>query len=151
MTLIFTLLALGAILMFLGTLLSARITGIVAFLCWIGAVILGYRDFEFQTGNLILGAVLMGSMIAAFWRLKFFAKSRFAGLFIPRPTVGVLGAVKPGLLNRSGVAITQLGPSGAAFINGKRVDVITEGALIDQGASVQVVAVRGMRVVVREM
>jgi membrane-bound serine protease (ClpP class) len=62
-----------------------------------------------------------------------------------------MGAVKPGLLHCSGVAITQLGPSGAAFINGKRVDVITEGALIDQGASVQVVAVRGMRVVVREL
>jgi membrane-bound ClpP family serine protease len=137
--------------MFLGTFSSGRITGIVAFLCWVGAVILGYRDFGFQTGNLILGALLVGSMIAAFCRLKFFPKSPVAKLFVSRPTVGVMGAVKPGLLHCSGVAITQLGPSGAAFINGKRVDVITEGALIDQGASVQVVAVRGMRVVVREL
>ena len=151
MTLIFSLLALGAILMFLGIFLSGRVTGIFAFLCWVGAAILGYRDFGFQTGNLILGSVLVGSMIAAFCWLKFFPKRRVAKLFIPRPTVGVLGAVKPGVLHCSGVAITQLGPSGAAFINGKRLDVITEGALIEQGASVQVVAVRGTRVVVREL
>jgi membrane-bound serine protease (ClpP class) len=151
MTLIITLLALGSILMFLESFLHGRITGTIGFLCWVGAVILGYRDFGFQRGNLILGAVLVGLMIGVFCRLNFFPKGHFAGLFIPRPTVGELGAVKPELLHRSGVAITQLRPSGAAFINGKRVDVITEGALIDQGASVQVVAVRGMRVVVREL
>jgi membrane-bound ClpP family serine protease len=38
-----------------------------------------------------------------------------------------------------------------AFINGNRTDVITEGGLIDRGASIKVVAVEGLRVVVREV
>lgn len=151
MTLIFSLLALGATLLFLGALLSRRVTVIVACLCWLGAVILGYHNFGFRTGNLFLGAVLVMTLITTYCRQKSLPKNRLVRLFIRRPSVGAMCAAKPELLHCSGVAINQLRPSGAAFINGKRVEVITEDALIDQGASVQVVAVRGTRVVVREL
>ena len=151
MTLIIVLLVLGAILMLLETFLPGLITGILGFLCWVAAVILGYRDFGFQTGNLILGVVLVGLVIGVFCWLKFFPESRSAGRFISRSTVGELGVARPELINCTGVAITVLRPSGTAFINGKRVDVITEGALIEQGASLKVVAVEGLRVVVREV
>ena len=58
---------------------------------------------------------------------------------------------KPELLNGTGVALTQLRPSGTASINGQRVDVVTEGGLIERGTAVKVVAVEGARVVVREV
>lgn len=151
MTLIILLLGFGAILMFLETFLPGLVTGMVGFFCWVAAVMLSYRDFGLQTGNLVLGGVLVGLVIGAFCWLKFFPESRIAGRFISRRTVGELGVTKPELLHRTGVAITLLRPSGTAFINGKRVDVVTEGALIDQGASIKVVAVEGMRVVVREV
>lgn len=137
--------------MFLEIFLPGLVTGIIGFLCWGAAVILSYRDFGFQTGNLVLGAVLVGLVIGLGCWLRFFPGSRIAGRFISRPTLGGLGVSKPDLLQRTGVAITQLRPSGTAFINGKRVDVVTEGVLIDQGASIKVVAVEGMRVVVREV
>ena len=60
MTLIIVLLALGAILMLLETFLPGLITGILGFLCWVAAVIFSYRDFGLQTGNLVLGGVLVG-------------------------------------------------------------------------------------------
>jgi membrane-bound serine protease (ClpP class) len=148
---IITLLIVGAILMFLETLLPGVITGVVGFLCWVAAVILGYNEYGVQTGNLILGGVLAGLMVGIFFWLKFFPQSRIAGLFISPLTVGELGVEKSELVDLTGVAISQLRPSGTAFINGKRVDVITEGALIEKGASIKVVAVEGIRVVVREM
>jgi membrane-bound serine protease (ClpP class) len=151
MTLIIVLLAVGAILMFLEVFLPGLVAGTLGFLCWMAAVILSYRDFGLQTGNLMLGGVLAGLVIGVFCWLKFFPESRIAGLFISRRTVGELGVTRPELLHRTGVAITQLRPSGTAFINGKRVDVVTEGGLIDQGASLKVVAVEGLRVVVREV
>jgi membrane-bound ClpP family serine protease len=151
MTLIIVLLAVGAILMFLEVFLPGLVAGTLGFLCWVAAVILSYRDFGLQTGNLMLGGVLAGLVIGVFCWLKFFPESRIAGLFISRRTVGELGVTRPELLHRTGVAITQLRPSGTAFINGKRVDVVTEGGLIDQGASLKVVAVEGLRVVVREV
>jgi membrane-bound serine protease (ClpP class) len=151
MALIITLLVLGAVLMFLETILPGMIAGSVGLLCLVAAVVLGYQDFGVQSGNLILGGVLVGLVIGVVWWLKYFPESRIARLFISRGAVGELGVAQPDLLHRTGVAITQLRPSGAAFINGKRVDVITEGPLIDRGASLKVVAVEGMRVVVREV
>jgi membrane-bound serine protease (ClpP class) len=58
-------------------------------------------------------------------------------------------AEKPELLQQTGTAFTQLRPAGTALINGRRVDVVTEGQLIERGTPVRVVAVEGMRVVVR--
>jgi membrane-bound serine protease (ClpP class) len=151
MTLIIVLLVLGAILIFLETFLPGLVTGILGFLCWVAAVILSYRDLGLQTGNIVLGGVLLGLIIGAFCWLRFFPGSRVAGLFISRHTVGELGVGRMELVNCTGVTINQLHPSGTAFINGKRVDVITEGMLIEKGASIKVVAVEGMRVIVREV
>lgn len=151
MTLIIVLLVVGAILMFLETFLPGLVIGILGFLCWVAAVILAYRDFGLQTGNLVLGGVLVGLMIGILCWLKFFPESRIARLFISRSAVGELSVEKPHLINCTGVTITQLRPSGTAFINGKRTDVVTEGGLIEQGASIKVVAVEGLRVVVREV
>ncbi len=137
--------------MFLEVFLPGLIIGIVGCLCWVAAVVLSYRDFGIQTGNWILGGVLFALVGGVICWLKFFPESRVAKRFISKGVVGNLGVAKPELLHCTGVAITQLRPSGAAFINGKRVDVVTEGSLIDKGASLKVMAVEGARVVVREV
>ncbi len=151
MALIITLLILGAILLFLETLLPGMIAGIIGFLCLMAAVILGYRDFGYQTGSLILAGVLVGLLIGTWCWLKFFPDSRIAKRFISQGSTGELGVEKPELLNGTGVALTQLRPSGTASINGQRVDVVTEGGLIERGTAVKVVAVEGARIVVREV
>ena len=151
MALIITLLILGAILLFLETLLPGMIAGIIGFLCLMAAVILGYRDFGYQTGSLILAGVLVGLLIGTWCWLKFFPGSRVAKIFISQGSTGELGVAKPELLNGTGVALTQLRPSGTASINGRRVDVVTEGGLIERGTAVKVVAVEGARIVVREV
>ncbi len=48
-----------------------------------------------------------------------------------------------------GVTQTVLRPAGKALIDGQRVDVVTEGDMIDEGAEIEVVRVDGNRVVVR--
>jgi len=151
MALIITLLILGAVLLFLETLLPGMIAGIVGFICLMAAVILGYRDFGYQTGSLILAGVLMGLMIGTWCWLKYFPGSRIAKRFISHGSIGELGVDRPELLNCTGVAHTRLRPSGVALLNGQRVDVVTEGGLIERGAAVKVVAVEGSRIVVREV
>jgi membrane-bound serine protease (ClpP class) len=151
MALIVTLLILGAILLFLETLLPGMIAGIIGVVCLIAAVILGYGDFGTSTGNLILAVVLVGLLIGAWCWLTFFPESRVARKFVSQGSVGELGVEKPELLNRTGVAISQLRPSGIANIDGQRVDVVTEGGLIERDTAVKVVAVEGARIVVREL
>lgn len=151
MALIIALLILGAILLFLETLLPGLVAGIIGFVCLIAAVVLGYRDLGVQAGNLILAIVLVGLVLGTWSWLKFFPESRIARKFIARGTVGELGVDKPELLNATGETVTRLRPSGVARINGQRVDVVTEGGMIERGAAVRVVAVEGTRIVVREV
>jgi len=49
-----------------------------------------------------------------------------------------------------GTALTKLRPAGKAMINGRRVDVVTQGQMLDEGCSIEVVEVSSNRVVVRE-
>lgn len=53
------------------------------------------------------------------------------------------------LLGKEGISSTPLHPAGIAEFHGERVDVVSEGELIDAGISVKVVKVDGNRVVVR--
>lgn len=55
-----------------------------------------------------------------------------------------------GLLDKSGVATSPLRPSGIAFIDGWRIDVIAESLFIDKDKRVKVVKVEGNKVIVRE-
>jgi len=150
MALIITLLVVGAILLFLEILLPGMIAGLIGFVCLMTAVILGYRDFGYQTGSVVLGGVLVGLAVGVWGWLKFFPESRFAKRFISQGATGELGVARPDLLNGTGVALSQLRPSGIAKINGERVDVVTEGGLIERGTAIKVVAVEGARIVVRE-
>ena len=149
MALIVTLLILGAVLLFLETLLPGMIAGIIGGICLGAAVVLGYRDYGFQAGTLILAGVIVGLMVGAWCWLKFFPGSRMAKKFISEQAVGELGVEKSELLNATGEALTQLRPSGTAKLNGQRVDVVTEGGLIERGTKLKVVAVEGTRIVVR--
>lgn len=87
-----------------------------------------------------------------------------AGLFLnpPSPTGTSDGAVATYLappptensivrLGDAGTALTDLRPAGKATINGRRVDVITRGQVLDKGCTVEVIEVSGNHIVVREI
>jgi membrane-bound serine protease (ClpP class) len=54
-------------------------------------------------------------------------------------------------LGRTGHAVTVLRPSGAAEIDGVRLDVVTEGEFLDPGTPVIVIRVEGGRIVVDDV
>ena len=56
-----------------------------------------------------------------------------------------------GLRGRTGTAVSFLRPAGIASIDGRRVDVLTEGEFIPQGTPVRVVRVEGARVFVEPL
>jgi membrane-bound serine protease (ClpP class) len=149
MATIITLLIVGAVLIFLETLLPGLVAGITGLGCLLVAIYLGYQDHGFATGNVILAIVCLGLALGTWAWLSFFPDSRFARKFVSQRTVGDLGVDRPELLNGTGTALTQLRPSGVAKINGERVDVVTEGGLIERGTAVKVVAIEGSRIVVR--
>jgi len=145
------LLVIGVVLLLLETVLPGMVAGVVGFLCIVGGVVLAYTRFGASVGNRVLFGVILGLVVMAVLWIRFFPRSRFGQMLVTRQTVGELGVEKPELLNQTGKALTALRPSGTAIINGRRVDVVTEGPWIESGAQVKVVAVEGMRVVVRKV
>ena len=149
MVTVITLLLAGAVLLLLETLLPGLIAGIVGCLCLLAGVVVGYREFGPETGHWILLGVLVGLILGTIGWLKYFPNSALGRLFVSERTIGTVGVEKAELLHQTGVSFTPLRPSGVAVINGKRIDVVSEGTLIERGKSVKVIAVEGSRVVVR--
>lgn len=67
------------------------------------------------------------------------------GTALDTPELSELAALK----GRYGTTVTPMRPSGAVLIDGRRVDALTEGLMLDAGVSVRCVDVRAGRVIVR--
>ncbi|MBQ6645410.1 MAG: hypothetical protein IJM56_01880 [Clostridia bacterium] len=53
------------------------------------------------------------------------------------------------LVNKTGRALTVLNPVGDAEIDGKKLDVLSDGGYIDKGATLRVVRTEGKKIIVR--
>jgi membrane-bound serine protease (ClpP class) len=149
MGLVITLLAVGAILLMLEIYLPGLVAGILGLLCIIAGVAVGYYEFGPRTGTWLLTGVTAALILGFGAWLWLFPRTKLGRAFISEGQVGEIRTERPELVGLPGVAFTQLRPSGTALIQGRRVDVVTEGALIEKGTALRVVAVEGMRVVVR--
>jgi membrane-bound serine protease (ClpP class) len=70
--------------------------------------------------------------------------------FVSKSTIGDIGNEHTEWIGQKGIALSHLRPCGAVrLLSGTKVDVVTEGGMIDQDTRVKVVDVEGMRVVVR--
>ena len=127
--------------------LPGVILGVIGLGCTVGAII-----WAFQSGSLGLGITLLAISVAAAPLLFLLWSKIFARRFVSSHTqAGYTSAQmdEKSLLGQEGVAVTQLRPAGMARFAGKKVDVISEGEVIDPDTRVRVVEVKGNRVVVR--
>lgn len=139
----------GLVLMLLEIVLPGMIAGLIGFGCLVAGVVMSYMRFGPKSGSLVLFLVLVLLLVEGLLWIRFFPHSKLGQAFVTRRTVGNLNVEQPELLHQTGSALTNLRPSGTALINGRRVDVVSEGPMIERGAAVKVVALEGLRVVVR--
>lgn len=149
MDLVVILLLSGVVLILLETVLPGMVAGLAGIGCLIGGVVVGYMEWGTPAGHYLLVGVVAGLVVGFGLWAKYFPESRFARVFVSKGAVGIVGAERPELLEQTGTAYTALRPCGTALISGKRVDVVTEGPFIERGTPIKVVAVEGLRVVVR--
>jgi membrane-bound serine protease (ClpP class) len=64
-------------------------------------------------------------------------------------SVGTAVDVGASLVGRSGVADTALRPTGKVLVDGRRLDVVSDGDFVEPGTSVTVVSVDGSRIIVQ--
>lgn len=126
--------------------------GILGILSVIGGIMLASASLEQAVQSLAI-ALIATVVVMVIGARQATRKGLFGRLTLRDTLNRAEGYVAPplmdSLVNREGVTITTLRPAGAAEIDGRRVDVVTDGDFIDPGTKVKVAEVVGTRVVVR--
>lgn len=149
MELAIALLVIGFVLMFFEVLLPGLVLGACALLSMIASVVVAYMNTDY--GNIFLVITLVSLAVFTIGFVYWFPNSFMGEKLTSTSAVGDLGIDLSELVNQTGSAYTNLRPSGKAIIGDQRVDVVTEGTMIDKDTPIQVIAVEGNRVVVREI
>jgi len=123
--------------------------GVLGIASMIGSAYVAYDQLGDTYALLTIAAGLVAGGVM-FW---LFPKTA-AGKAMVLETAHRGGAARPELKlleGREGVVVSDLRPSGSVEIDGRPVDVVTEGQYVEVGTKVRVVRVEGARVVVEPL
>jgi membrane-bound serine protease (ClpP class) len=142
----------GLLLVLAEMLVPGAVIGITGGICLLVSVVAAFLPPHGNTfGFSLLGGVVVAGGLLFWGWLVFFPRSRMGKRMIlqqdGRDWHG-FDKTQETLLGKSGTAHSMLRPAGIAVIEGRRVDVVTRGEMIDAGTPVAVVEVEGNRVVV---
>lgn len=130
------------------------IFGVTGLISTVASIVLA--AVSVQTGLIMLLIALVLSAVFSVFAFRYFAgRGALRHIILSEEEKADQGYVAPRdqrkLTGKEGVAITSLRPSGAAEIEGKRVDVVSEGSYIPAGEKLVVERVEGVRVIVRSL
>ncbi len=144
------LVAIGIIFILAEIFIPGEILGTIGVVSLAAGVVTGF--FVSPLFGLVLLVVSIVAGITAFWLwLKYFPKTPIGRRIILQADASTWHGFDQRhgeLLGRTGIARSYLRPSGIALIDGKRVDVVTRGEMVDAGSAIEVIEVAGNRVVV---
>ncbi len=134
--------------------------GILGILALVAAMVMSVAGSGATPEFLMLAAgrivlALLAALLASFLLLRFMPRTPFGRRLILQGDLGTghpYGSAPESdlrWLGKRGRTSSPLRPAGFADIEGARVDVVSEGALIEPGTPVEVVRVDGNRIVVR--
>jgi len=137
----------------------AGVLGIVAILAGLILSLVGAGDTSevvlMATGRVVFSLLI--ALVASLVMLRFLPRLPFGRRLILEaglPTLQGYGSAPDSdrrWLGKRGRASSSLRPAGIAEIEGERVDVVSDGELIDAGQFVEVTRVDGNRIVVRQV
>ena len=150
MTVPLILLGIGLLLIMAEVLIpSLGLLGGLSAVCLIGSVILAWQESP-ELGQNFLIAVCVLVPIMIMLGLKLLPKSPFTKFLVTEGFSFEDGAVTDerdkDLKGKRGVVEAPLRPAGTARIEGRRVDVVTRGEMIESGTWVEVISLSGNRV-----
>lgn len=146
----------GLALLFCELFIPGGVLGIAGLICIGGSIFVAFRDYP-DAGMAVLAGELLALAVAVVLGLRIFPHTPIARrLTLTRKFDADKGFTSASVeldaySGKEGVAVTVLRPAGIALIDGKRVNVVTDGEFIEKNAPVKVVEVEGGRIVVRPL
>lgn len=146
------LVVLGVFLVGAEVFLPGGVLGVLGAAALVVAAVMGFSVFGPNLGFLSAVAIIVfAGVCIAIW-VRYFPQTpmgRRLSLANSGKDFKSYSADEQKLVGRTGVAVTVLRPSGIAKIDGRRMDVVADGDWIEEGKSVRVVKVEGVRLLVR--
>jgi membrane-bound serine protease (ClpP class) len=127
------------------------VAGSLGFLALVAAIVLSFGfAFVFVAAQalsiaIVLSVIFFALAARVYPENAFVARLAFTGV---QGADYVAGGDHRDLLGRTGIASSYLRPAGVATIDGKRIDVLTEGEFVTAGTAVRVTRVEGARIFV---
>lgn len=126
--------------------------GIAGLISTLASIVLA--AISVQTGMvMLLISIILAGVFSVFAFRYFAGRGALRHIILSDEERADLGYVAPpdqkNLVGLKGTALTALRPSGAAVIDGKRIDVVSDGDYIPSGQALIVDRVEGVKVVVR--
>ena len=100
-----------------------------------------------------VGIIFLAGAAVTIW-IRFFPRSGIGRRMTVATDMASFKGTQDGLrelVGHEGEAASNLRPGGFAVINGKRIDVVTQGEMVLRGSKVRVLRVEGNRVVVERV
>lgn len=145
-TLYFTLLLAGFVLIGMEIFVPGAILGIFGSVAWLAAAIVGARSFPAPWNMLSAFALLIVGILTFVVWIKFFPKSRIGKSLSLSESTGSYKAhtdTNDFPVGTLGEAVSTLRPAGIARFDGKRVDVVAAGEWIEAGQAIKISSTAG--------
>lgn len=130
------------------------IAGTLGLIALVSSIVLAFGfafvfvAFQALAVAIVLTAILFALATRIYPQNAFVARLAFTGV---QGADYVASADYHALLGQTGFASSYLRPAGVATIDGKRIDVLTEGEFVNGGTAVRVTRVEGARIFVRPL
>jgi len=127
------------------------ILGTMGGIALVAAAITGFMAFGPVGGGYAFAGIIIASILMVIIWMKYFPGSRIGKKIIVDQDLSTSKAAEDyhALIGKEGETTSELRPAGFAAINGKRIDVVTQGEMISKGQKVKVLKIDGSRVVVQ--
>lgn len=145
------LLVMGVFLVLLEVVIPGGVVGTLGALCVVTAIVLAFFNLSLPWAiGITLGSIIFFIVAFYVW-LTYLDRLPVAKRMFLKSTANDWSGTdekNEDYLGKEGVTQTTLRPSGFAMIDGERVDVVTEGDMIEKGEKIKVIEVEGNRIVV---
>ncbi len=127
------------------------VLGILGTLSLVASVAIAFFKHGTFIGSITLVIVLVGSISGFFaWMALFPRTSIGRNLILTSEPPAADKSLADSLLGQIGEALTPLRPAGTILLDGRKLDVISEGELVEAGDAVEIIRHEGMRTIVRK-
>ena len=127
--------------------IPGMIVGITGAILIITSIVMAYQgDYSVLGHVLTISSICSAPLLLLLWR-KVLSKTFSLKTAVTADSSSVMHLND--FIQKEGVAVTNLHPSGIVLVNGKRIDVVTSGEMIEKNTRIRITEVSGNRVVVR--